>query len=300
MKNSSLLESISHSQSTQRLTWKGRGINKQLTGIKWEENQDCWTHPIRAPSHLLNSALSYCHSNGGLKINKSLEKNQWICEFSENSQLLNRKDNPEVMPHLLKTISPCCLHSDQQHHICHDAFWFSGGFFSLLFLPFPSCNRDFPSWPLGLGICCFPARQPWDRHNPVPAALRSLEQLLSNSWHAECPDSKTTESCESFFWEKGLPTWTDEDVFHGQHGCNGKQEILTVQGSSFYDSTGQVGREGKLHQEFSQSCHVASPYPRKKKIADSMKWYLNVNRVRSTSLWTVSAQTGAEDMEKCH
>lgn len=177
MKNSSLTESSSPSQSIQRLTWKDKGINKQLTGIKWEEKQDCWTHPTTAPSYLLNSALSCCHSNGDPQINK--DRNQWICGWiSENS---------------LK--------------------------------------------------CC----------SPIPGMQSAL---TPRPWKAG----------KGFFLGREVPTWTDEDVFHGEHGCNGKQEILTVQGSSFYHSTGQVGREGKLHQEFSQSGHMASPYTRKKKI----------------------------------
>jgi len=117
-----------------------------------------------------------------------------------------------------------------------------------------------------------------------------------------------------------LPTWTNEDIFHRQHGCYGKQQIFTVKRSSFYDSTAQVGREGKLHQEFTQSCHVASPYPRKKiQTPGSMQLCLNVNRNmhtqchpphtdkehgRSIVLWTVPtpqsvcAQIGAGDVKQ--
>lgn len=87
-------------------------------------------------------------------------------------------------------------------------------------------------------------------------------------------------------WDKGLPTWTNENIFHRQHGCYGKQHIFTVKRSGFYDSTGQVRREGKLHQEFTQSCHVASPYCRKKQTkknnTDSTTLCLNVNGNKHT------------------
>lgn len=110
----------------------------------------------------------------------------------------------------------------------------------------------------GSSVCC----QPTARDSPVQAEVPTHPRLLGG---------------------KGLPTWTDEDIFHGQHGCDGKQQIFTVKRSSFYDSTAQVGREGKLHQEFPQPCHVASPYPRKKiQTRDSTTPCVNVNRNRHT------------------
>lgn len=105
----------------------------------------------------------------------------------------------------------------------------------------------------------------------------SIVCCLATVW--EVPIQAEFPTHPKLLWGKGLPTWTNEDIFHRQHGCNGKQHIFTIKRSSFYDSTGQVGREGKLHQEFTQSRHAASPYPRKKiQTPDSTEVGLNVNQ----------------------
>lgn len=145
-------------------------------------------------------------------------------------------------------------------------WWFLGFFlfyFSLYFCLFPSVTEISPR---DLSAQASAAFQLHSLGTNTTQSL-PLSGTAPGTHSALTPKPWKAGKFNFFFFggEEGLPTWTDEDVFHGEHGCNGKQEILTVQGSSFDQSTGQVGREGKLHQEFPQSCHVASPYTRRKK-----------------------------------